>query len=118
SAAAPAKDKPAPKADKQAANVVDCAKQPTYAMTVNGAETIKFVGACDKITVATGKNTLQIESVKTLQLDGGRNTVEVGAVDSIVLGGAENNVTYKKGVTGAKPKISGAGSNNKIAQVK
>ncbi len=121
--AAPAKDKdkdkPAEKpAVAPAASVVDCAKQPTYAIATNGANTIKFVGACNKITVATGKNSLQIESVKTLSLDGGRNTVEIGAVDAIVLGGAENNVTYKKGVTGAKPKISGAGANNKVVQVK
>jgi hypothetical protein len=115
----PAKDKPAEKpAVAPAASVVDCAKQPTYAIATNGANTIKFVGACDKITVTTGKNTLQIDSVKTLSLDGGRNTIEIGAVDAIVLGGAENNVTYKKGVTGAKPKISGAGANNKVVQIK
>ncbi len=117
-AAKPAQpDKPA--ADEPAAGgTVDCKKHPTYSVSGNGRQSLKFTGTCDKITVETGENSLKIENVKTLQLDGGMNSVEVGGVDAIVTNGGQNTVAYKKGLSGAKPKISGGGAGNKVAQVK
>jgi hypothetical protein len=96
----------------------DCKKHPTFKLADTGGNSMKIVGACDKVEVSTGSNNLQIESVKTLVLNGGGNNVNVGAVDSIVTNGAENQVTYKKGISGAKAKISGAGADNKVVQVK
>lgn len=98
--------------------VIDCAKHPTYGVDSNGGLSLKFVGKCDKIEVSTGDNNVQIESVKTLELNGGGNKVSVGAVDAVITNGAKNNVTYKKGVSGAKPKVSGAGADNTVVQAK
>jgi len=111
-------DKPAEPDEDEAAAVIDCKKHPTYSVDNNGKQSLKFSGTCTKITVKTGENNLDIENVKTLQLDGGKNNVNVGGVDSIVTNGAQNQVTYKKGISGAKPKVSGAGADNHVVQLK
>jgi DUF3060 family protein len=117
-AAKPAdKNRPAPDAPGDA-SVIDCTKQPIQAIDSTGENTIRYTGTCTKITISTGSNRLMIENVKTLSIDGGENTVEIGGVDAIVLNGAENRVTYKKGLSGAKPKVSGAGSDNHVMQAK
>lgn len=117
----------AKKTDKPAASdaggggdsgIIDCKKHPTYSVNTNGSLSLKFVGTCTKIDVGTGGNSLEIENVKTLVLNGGQNNVNIGGVDAIVTNGAENQVTYKKGLSGAKPKISGAGADNKVVQLK
>lgn len=110
--------KAAPAADAGDSGVIDCAKHPTYGVDTNGGLSLKFVGKCNKIEVSTGGNNLQIESVKTLELNGGGNNVNVGAVDAVITNGAENKVTYKKGVSGAKPKVSGGGADNTVVQLK
>jgi hypothetical protein len=121
--ASKAADKPADTAKPEAdagggGSVIDCTKHPVQALATTGANAIKFVGTCTKITVSTGSNRLSIENVKTLQLDGGDNTVDIGGVDAIVMDGAANRVTYKKGLSGAKPKVSGSGALNNVVQVK
>lgn len=100
------------------AAVIDCTKHPVQALDSSGSTAIKFTGTCTKITVSTGSNRLSIENVKTLLLDGGDNTVDIGGVDAIVMNGAANRVTYKKGLSGAKPKVSGSGALNNVVQVK
>lgn len=122
-AANKAADKPTDKAKPEAdaggdASVIDCTKHPVQAVASTGANALKFIGTCTKITVSTGSNQLAIENVKTLLIDGGDNTVEIGGVDAIVLDGAANRVTYKKGLSGAKPKVSGSGALNHVTQVK
>lgn len=112
-----AKDKPAAAAGGDA-SVIDCTKHPVQAVASTGDNALKYVGTCTKITVTTGSNRLKIENVKTLELDGGENTVDIGGVDAIVLNGAENKVTYKKGLSGAKPKVSGGGADNTVVQIK
>ncbi|HEX2690729.1 MAG TPA: DUF3060 domain-containing protein [Kofleriaceae bacterium] len=114
-------DKQKPDADADAggdSSVIDCAKHPIQSIASTGDNALKYVGTCTKITVMTGSNRLSIENVKTLELDGGENTVEIGGVDAIVMNGAENRVTYRKGLSGAKPRISGAGAENKVVQIK
>lgn len=111
-------DKPAASDDGGDAGVIDCKKHPTYGVDTNGGLSLKFTGTCDKIEVSTGGNNIQIENVKSLVLNGGGNNVAVGGVDAIVTNGAENQVAYKKGLSGAKPKISGAGADNKVVQTK
>ena len=114
-AAAKADDKAAAKSDDDAggAGVVDCAKHPTYNVGDKGKLSLKFVGACETITVGTGENQIQIDKVKKLVLDGGKNNVDIGEADAIVTNGAQNQVTYHKG----KPKISGAGAKNTVVGV-
>jgi len=113
------------KVDKKSADAggggsgaIDCKKSPTYRVDTNGSLSLKFVGTCDSIEVTTGENNLQIENVKKLVLNGGNNNVNVGGVDAIVTNGAQNQVTYKKGLSGAKPKVSGAGASNTVVQLK
>ena len=112
-----AKDKPDEESGGDAA-VIDCTKHPVQSIKSTGDNAIKYVGTCTKITVTTGNNRLQIENVKTLELNGGENTVDIGGVDALVLNGAENRVTYRKGLSVAKPKVSGAGADNTVVQVK
>lgn len=120
--AAPAdKQAPPPAEDEDDAaerTAIDCKKKPTYAVSGNGNQALKFTGTCDKISVETGENRLSIENVKTIVLNGGLNQVSIGGVDAIVTNGGKNNVTYKKGLSGAKPKVSGGGAGNTVVQAK
>ena len=112
-------DKPAPSNDKGGASgAIDCSKQPVQGVNSTGGNSLRYIGTCDKISVGTGANHLQIENVKELVLNGGENVVEIGGVDKIVMNGAENKVTYKKGLSVAKPKVSGGGADNSAVQVK
>ncbi|MGE5186122.1 MAG: hypothetical protein ACM31C_28900 [Acidobacteriota bacterium] len=108
----------APAAALAGRGTIDCKKHPTYSVSGNGRQSLKFTGTCDKITVETGQNTLTIENVKTLQLDGGMNSVHVGGVDAIITNGGQNAVVYKKGLSGGKPKVSGGGARNVVTQQK
>src|SRR5258705_10933605 len=54
----------------------DCAKDPSVTIT-GGDGSYKFTGACEKIAVTGGKNTLTIESVKEIAVTGGDNTIDV-----------------------------------------
>ena len=61
---------------------------------------------------------LTIEAVKELAITGSSNTIDIGSADRISAVGAHNKVTFKKGLSGPKPKVSSVGTNNKIEQVK
>lgn len=95
----------------------DCAKGPTAAIN-NGDGSYKFVGPCTRITVNGGDNTVVIESVKELVVSGSTNTVTVGSADKIVISGGENKVSYRKGISGAKPKVVTSGEGNTVTQIK
>jgi hypothetical protein len=103
--------------DDPPAGAQNCAKNPTAEINT-GAGNYEFVGPCTKIIVNGGDNKLKIESVKELSISGSLNTVAVGSVDKIAVPGGENKVTYRKGIAGAKPKISSVGTNNTITQIK
>jgi DUF3060 family protein len=95
----------------------DCAKEPS--VTINDGEgSYKFTGTCARIAVMGGENKLTIAAVKDLAITGGDNTIDVDAADKISVTGSGNKVTYKKGLSGAKPKVSTIGTDNKIKQVK
>lgn len=95
----------------------DCAKEPS--VTINdGDGSYKFVGTCARIAVMGGENKLSIEAVKDLAVTGGENTIAVDAADKIAVTGSGNKVTYRKGLSGAKPRISAIGTDNTISQVK
>jgi hypothetical protein len=110
---AKAKDKPA----ESGTTTVDCAKSPSYSIP-NGEGTYTFTGTCDKISVAGGENTLSIEAVKELAVAGAENTIAVTAAEKISVVGADNKITYKKGISGAKPVVKIVGTGNKVQQVK
>jgi len=105
-------------ADKVASStMVDCAKEPSYQIT-NGAGSYTFTGTCTKILVAGGENHLTIENVKELVVAGSENTIDVGGADKIAISGGDNKVRYKKGLTGAKPKVSIVGTHSTAEQIK
>jgi hypothetical protein len=113
-----AKPAPAAKAKPTAgAKAIDCSKTSTFTIP-DGEGTYSFAGTCDRISVTGGENTLTIEAVKELVIAGADNTVEVGAVDKISAVGSDNKVQYKKGLSGARPKINSVGQHNTIEQVK
>ena len=116
-AAPPPRDRSAPSDKAAPPDAIDCAKQPAHTFN-NGDLRLTFVGTCDRIVVNGGENHLTIESVKSLALNGGDNVVDVGGVDRISMNGADNKVTYKKGLSTAKPRISSIGENNTATQVK
>lgn len=114
SAPAPAakpKDKPA--ADDSRA--IDCSKTATFTIP-EGDGSYRFVGTCDKISVAGGENRLTIEAVKELVVAGADNTIDVGAVDRISAAGNDNKIRYKTSVSGGKTKVVSAGQHNTIEQ--
>jgi hypothetical protein len=100
--------------DKKA--TIDCSKDPEVSIH-SGEGTFTVTGACDKITVNGGNNTLTIENVKKLAIVGAGNTVEVDKTDKISVTGAGNKVTYKGTVKGTgKPTVATIGSDNKITK--
>jgi uncharacterized Zn ribbon protein len=84
----------------------------------NGEGSYKFVGPCTKIVINGGDNTLVIESIKDLVVNGSTNSITVGSADRIRVMGAENKVSYRKGISGPKPKVSSIGENNTVTQIK
>jgi hypothetical protein len=96
---------------------VDCAKDPHVSIS-NGMGTYTFKGACQRITVGGGVNTLTIESVAFLDIGGAKNTVTVDTVGTITVTGAMNSITWKKAKTGDKPTLKGQPNKNTIVQAK
>lgn len=101
--------------DKSA--TVDCAKDPNVSIS-NGMGTYNFKGACQRIFVGGGVNTLTIESVGSLDIRGAKNTVAVDTVGTITVTGVMNSVTWKKAKTGDKPTLKGQLNKNIIVQAK
>ena len=95
----------------------DCTKAPTKSIATNDRSYV-FTGKCTAISVAGNNNSLKVESTRGLGLDGNNNFVEVTAVDKLSTNGNDNTVRWKKGVAGAKAKVSNLGNGNKIAQTK
>ncbi|MFT3697242.1 MAG: DUF3060 domain-containing protein [Kofleriaceae bacterium] len=105
----------APKVAALSATAVDCTNTPEYKIT-SGDGSYQFHGTCNKITVAGGSNHLLVENVKEISIAGSKNVVSIGAADRISVAGSDNAVTYKKGLSAAKPKVSSVGTNTKVEQ--
>jgi hypothetical protein len=106
---------------------VDCKQDPNVTINTNAGK-YTFTGACKHVTVNGNKNALTIDTldalnvngnenkatgktVKQLTVNGSKNAVDLVSVDEIVVNGKDNVFNYKKGVTGAGPKIDGKGGN-------
>ena len=99
------------------ATAVDCSKNPTYSIT-GGGGTYTFTGTCTKISLAGGDNHVTIENVKSIAVAGSKNVIVIGGVDKVSNTGSDNKVTYKKGLSSAKPKVSSLGTNTTVEQAK
>ncbi|HEU4730765.1 MAG TPA: DUF3060 domain-containing protein [Kofleriaceae bacterium] len=117
----PGGDKPAgagkPAEAKAPAGAHDCARQPT-AVINEGDGNYRFVGPCTRIVVNGGDNTLAIESIEALTVNGSTNAITIGSADRISVNGAENKISYRKGLSGAKPRLTVIGQDNQVTQIK
>lgn len=96
---------------------IDCGKQASHSIATNDG-TYTYVGKCELITVDGNNNKVTIESAGGLAINGNKNTISATAVEKLGVVGNENKVTWKKGVTTAKPKLSNVGNGNAISQAK
>lgn len=95
----------------------DCAKDAV--VTIKTAKgTYGFLGECKRISIAAGKNAVSISSVTKLVVSGSDNVIDVEQVDAIAVNGARNKITWKKGVTVDKPKVTNGSKTNKVDQAK
>lgn len=95
----------------------DCAKDPNVSVN-SSSGTFVFTGACAKIAINGSSVNATIESIEKLAINGSVNTVAVTAVDKLAVNGSNNVVTYKKSISGRKPKIASLGRGNKITRAK
>jgi hypothetical protein len=95
----------------------DCDKDGNAVL--NGAAASgSITGKCDKISITGSTAKLTIASVAKLSVTGSMNEITVDAVDKLSVTGSKNTVSWKKSVSGEKPKISQTGVGNKIKQEK
>jgi len=99
------------------ATAVDCSKEPAYSITGAGG-TYTFTGTCTKISLAGAENHVTIENVKEIAVAGSKNVITIGGVDRVSNTGSDNKVTYKKGLSSAKPKVSSVGTHTTVEQAK
>jgi uncharacterized protein (DUF2345 family) len=78
--------------------------------------TFNLTGTCDTVSVSGSKNTITIESSKTVVVDGGRNVMQIVASDKVTVNGAGNTVTFRKGLSGKTPAVTAIGDNNTLVQ--
>lgn len=95
----------------------DCGTDPV--VSIQGASgTFTITGACTSIEVEGASNKLTIAQVAKLEVVGSSNEIDVTAADKIEVVGSSNEVRWKRGVKGAKAKVSNVGTANKIRKVK
>ena len=95
----------------------DCANEPSVTINASGG-TYTFTGKCSKIVVNGASVKLGVASVEKIAINGASNRVDLGAAGKISVTGSSNEVTWKTGLSGAKPKVSSVGTGNKISQSK
>jgi hypothetical protein len=95
----------------------DCSKEPEVSVNASDA-TATFKGTCEKIAINGSNSKITVDGVKRLAITGSANTLTLDAVDKIAVTGSGNTVTYKKGLSGAKAKVSSLGKGNKVMQAK
>ena len=92
---------------------IDCTTTKTVTIT-NGSGRYAITGACDKVAVSGGMNTIAIAAAKNLSISGSKNEITIDKVDKIAAIGSNNRVTYGGGLTLAKPKSASVGKGNVI----
>lgn len=95
----------------------DCAAEPEVALNTGDA-TVVVKGTCAKISINGGGNKVTLEGAKQISINGSTNVVNLVAADKITVTGSDNQVTFKKGISAAKPKVTATGAGNKVSQVK
>jgi len=95
---------------------IDCAKDKQVNLVGNRIKAT-LVGTCDKVSV-TGNHETVIGSAKVVYVAGNSNELTIEAADTITLAGNKNTLSWKRGVTGPRPKLSNVGTDNKVTQAK
>src|SRR5262245_36942775 len=104
-------------ADAPKGGGTDCGKSPNAKITQDHT-VAKFVGACETIEITGDYSRVSIESAKTVLVHGDYHIVEVVAAGKIDVHGDYNKVTWKKGLTGAKPDVTTKGDFNTVGPAK
>lgn len=95
---------------------IDCAKDKRVNLVGNRIKAT-LIGTCEKVSV-TGNHETVIGSAKVVYVAGNSNELTIDAADAITLAGNKNALTWKRGATGAQPKVSNVGKDNKVSQAK
>lgn len=114
---APAQPAPPPATTAEAKTTIDCGQQPSHVLTDNDLDLV-YTGKCEALGLLGNNIKVKVESVRTISVSGNENSATVDAADQIFVTGNDNKVTYKKGIKGAKPKISNSGNRNSIRAAK
>jgi hypothetical protein len=104
-------------ADNKQTATQDCSKDPD-AIILGNNNTVTLTGTCKRVVAEGNSNTLRVASAEQIHVRGNKNTVVVEAADAISTPGNENTVTWTKGLTAEKPKVSNPGNRNKIGSTK
>ena len=82
-------------------------------ITVSGDDNkITLKGECRKLTVSGDDNNINAMTVTEVTVSGDDNNIRVETVARIRTSGSDNNITWKSGVGGKPPDISGGDDNN------
>lgn len=95
---------------------VDCAKDKRVELMGNHI-TVTLTGTCTRVAM-TGNHGTVSGSATSVYVSGNQNTASIEAADDITISGNSNAVTWKRGLSGAKPKIAASGKDNSIKQAK
>lgn len=95
----------------------DCGADPE--VVISGASgSITLTGACSKVSIEGASNKVSIAQAQRVAVVGSSNEVDIVAADKISVVGSSNQVRWKRGIKGAKAKVSNVGTANKISKTK
>jgi hypothetical protein len=92
----------------------DCTGQTVQ--IIGGANDITLVGACNRLEIPGGSNTVVASSVAEVFISGATNVVSLDAAGSITIVGASNALTWRRGLNGDQPAITNVGFDNIVRQ--
>ncbi len=71
-------------------------------------------GRCGKLTVAGGKNRIQCDMVREIEVIGNGNTLNLTQVEKGMVVGNSNEISWKQLINGNEPKLISTGVDNKL----
>jgi hypothetical protein len=95
---------------------VDCAKDKRVELMGNHIA-VTLTGTCTRVTM-TGNHGTVTGSATSVMISGNFNNASIDAADDIAISVNNNAVTWKRGVSSAKPKIASSGKDNSVKQEK
>lgn len=103
--------------DAQQTATHDCSTDPEVSIE-SASGTYTLTGTCTKVSISGASNKVSIAAAEKVSISGSSNEVNIEAADKIAVVGSMNQVRWKKGLKGAKAKVSNVGTMNKVSKVK